>query len=454
MCFFFSFFKRHVGSIIRRIEGVIFYLLQRSQELNRTREKSKEASRTMSTVKTKKTNSDVTAKILQSSPQNDKREKKKKTKKKKHLENAKKKVSAKALIKNNVVLPPKNSQQFSANWKTLQEALKLNSMAKSEEPKDKDATLGVSSNEAGAKKERGISQQGAAVRRAKRKAPVEENANGGTHEHNGSIPPHTSRSQHSKKKRPVGESDRKISEEDIWFDDVDPDDIEATLGPEAADIVRKRQGIKKMDAKSTDRLLVRNGAFDGLTKVVAMDCEMVGVGPDGEDSIVARASLVNQFGKCVYDKYVKPTERVTDYRTQVSGIRPKDIEDGENFLTVQKEVAEILNGRVLVGHAIHNDLKILFLDHPKKMIRDTQKYKPFKKIVKSGRPSLKLLCDKILNVKVQQGEHSSVQDAQATMRLYTLVKKEWERSVKAGHKNGYPEERERKTVVPKNKSNG
>lgn len=58
---------------------------------------------------------------------------------------------------------------------------------------------------------------------------------------------------------------------------------------------------------------------------------MVGVGFDGEDSIVARVSLVNRFGKCIYDKYVKPTERVTDYRTKVSGIRPKDIENGQVF---------------------------------------------------------------------------------------------------------------------------
>lgn len=68
-----------------------------------------------------------------------------------------------------------------------------------------------------------------------------------------------------------------------------------------------------------------------LTKAVAIDCEMVGVGPDGEDSILARVSLVNQFGKCIYDKYVKPTEKVTDYRTAVSGIRPQDIKDGESW---------------------------------------------------------------------------------------------------------------------------
>ncbi|CAF94627.1 unnamed protein product, partial [Tetraodon nigroviridis] len=281
--------------------------------------------------------------------------------------------------------------------------------------------------------------------------------------------------------------------DDLWFDDVDPDDIEAAIGAEAAEMMRKKQGIKKND-KNPETALVKEKAFDGplgicvlsviiyrqkwrnlpgekknnpvmfphllsLTKVVAIDCEMVGVGPDGEDSILARVSLVNQFGKCIYDKYVKPTERVTDFRTAVSGIRPQDIKSGEEVKTVQREVADILKGRTVVGHAIHNDLKILLLDHPKKKIRDTQKYKPFRKAVQSSRPSLKVLCREILNVKVQEGEHSSVsafictsadasvagcslstdlllclhqvQDAQATMRLYTMVKKQWEAEIKA-----------------------
>lgn len=66
-----------------------------------------------------------------------------------------------------------------------------------------------------------------------------------------------------------------------------------------------------------------------LTKAVAMDCEMVGVGPSGQDSILARVSIVNLFGKCIYDKYVKATEPVTDYRTTISGIRPQDLKRGQ-----------------------------------------------------------------------------------------------------------------------------
>nr|XP_009932960.1 PREDICTED: RNA exonuclease 4 [Opisthocomus hoazin] len=234
-----------------------------------------------------------------------------------------------------------------------------------------------------------------------------------------------------KRRKDEEPAEQQPKEPEIWFDDVDPKDIEAAIGPEAAKIARKNLGLEPdRHKKSVEQALVKEKASEGLTRAVAMDCEMVGVGPKGEDSIVARVSIVNQFGKCVYDKYVKPTEEVTDYRTAVSGIRPENINTGEDFKTVQKEVADILKGRILVGHALRNDLKVLFLDHPQKKIRDTQRYKPFRQRVKTGRPSLKLLCERLLDVQVQTSEHCSIQDAQAAMRLYTLEKKKWEAAVK------------------------
>ncbi|KAJ8261355.1 hypothetical protein COCON_G00170780 [Conger conger] len=362
-------------------------------------------------------------------------------------------------------LPPKDPQLFSTNWKTLQETLKMSTKVKSTaaDQVDKDQS---SSQGKVQKKHSGHIPNKTGKPQVCPKNSLKLNENGSQPSvskpskglkrkcTDGKVPTETTEPKSKKKKEKKAEEQavKKPTEEDLWFDDVDPDDIEATVGTEAADIIRRRRGTKT-DRQSTDAALVKDRAFEGLTKAVAMDCEMVGVGPDGEESIVARVSLVNQFGKCIYDKYVKPTERVTDYRTAFSGIRPKDIINGENVKTVQKDVADILQGRVLVGHAIHNDLKILFLDHPKKKIRDTQKYKPFKKTVKSGRPSLKLLCEKILHVKVQQGEHSSVQDAQATMRLYTLVKKQWEMDIKARHKTAEStkEKTERKPRLPKSK---
>lgn len=65
-----------------------------------------------------------------------------------------------------------------------------------------------------------------------------------------------------------------------------------------------------------------------LTKVLGLDCEMVGVGPDGKESALARVSIVNQHGECVYDKFVLPGDEVTDYRTMFSGIRPHNLKNG------------------------------------------------------------------------------------------------------------------------------
>ncbi|XP_076337799.1 RNA exonuclease 4-like isoform X2 [Tachypleus tridentatus] len=204
---------------------------------------------------------------------------------------------------------------------------------------------------------------------------------------------------------------------DVWFDDVDKDLLDLPMA------------VASLVESGHSEYLVKEGSFSGLTKVIAMDCEMVGVGDSGKDSELARVSIVNLTGHCIYDKFVKPKERVTDYRTHVSGVRPADLEAGEEFSLVQKEVYDILKGRILVGHAVHHDLKVLFLDHPRNKIRDTAYYQPFKKMYNGKTPSLKKLAECLLGVKVQQGEHSSVQDAQAAMRLYTMYRSDWEAAV-------------------------
>ncbi|XP_059850204.1 RNA exonuclease 4 [Hypanus sabinus] len=355
------------------------------------------------------------------------------------------------------ILPPKDVAEYSSNWKALRQLLNQKSEEENKVPVSKFKKKRKEKKEhrqgtQGVKPEKGVERKTQSLSLAT-SAPVKENGmkldkkshQGTKHREtepgrNSQVPPDKDYSPHRKKRRktqPEPEPE-KPTEPDIWFDDVNPDDIEAAIGLEAANVARQRerapQGNPDPTQQSPEKLLVKDGAFEGLTKAIAMDCEMVGVGPDKVESILARVSIVNKFGKCIYDKYVKPTEKVTDYRTWVSGIRPEDVKNGEDFKVVQKEVADILKGRILVGHAVHNDLKILFLSHPKKRIRDTQKYKPFKALVKCGRPSLKHLCRQILKVKVQESEHSSVQDAQATMRLYTLARQQWEAGLKAKYR--------------------
>ena len=190
-------------------------------------------------------------------------------------------------------------------------------------------------------------------------------------------------------------------------------------------------------ARSIISSLVLEKSTSEPTKTVAIDCEMVGVGPRGSKDMLARVSIVNLFGHTLYDKFVQPMETVTDYRTFVSGITPTDLRNGEDFRVVQKEVCDLLKGRVLVGHAIKNDLKVLFLEHPAKDIRDTSKY--FKADVYGGHgtPSLRRLAQHLIGVTIQGKAHCSVEDARATMRLYTMFKKEWESEINARFRKKY-----------------
>ncbi|XP_027554940.1 interferon-stimulated 20 kDa exonuclease-like 2 [Neopelma chrysocephalum] len=48
------------------------------------------------------------------------------------------------------------------------------------------------------------------------------------------------------------------------------------------------------------------GAPPAPTKLLAMDCEMVGTGPGGRTSALARCSIVSYDGDVVYDRYVRP----------------------------------------------------------------------------------------------------------------------------------------------------
>jgi len=165
-------------------------------------------------------------------------------------------------------------------------------------------------------------------------------------------------------------------------------------------------------------------------EVVAIDCEMVGIHPDGQGNMLARVSVVNSKGETIYDKFVKPTVKVTDYRTPISGVRPEDIEHGEVFTKVKKEVSQILKNKLLIGHALEHDLRVLKISHPKHMIRDTSTYWQFKQLTDGRTPSLKRLTLHFLGASIQEGEHSSVQDAKAALQLYMLARKDWELMLK------------------------
>ena len=76
-------------------------------------------------------------------------------------------------------------------------------------------------------------------------------------------------------------------------------------------------------------------------KMVAIDCEMVGTGPKGRVSSLARCSIVNYNGDVLYDEYVLPPCYIVNYRTRWSGIRKCHMVNATPFKTARSQVRSV-----------------------------------------------------------------------------------------------------------------
>lgn len=195
-------------------------------------------------------------------------------------------------------------------------------------------------------------------------------------------------------------------------------------------------GLKNNSILTSDVGKENAGLTEGLEvgKYISVDCEMVGVGEGGYESALARVSLVDFHGRQVYDSYVKPKERVTDWRSSVSGITQRNMRFARDFEDVQTEVAAVLKDRILIGHDVKHDLDALMLTHPIMDIRDTAKFPGFRQYGNGKKPALARLSMEILGVEIQRGAHSSVEDAKVTMALFRKHKQAFD----VDHANRFP----------------
>ncbi|KAK1971028.1 exonuclease [Colletotrichum sublineola] len=195
-------------------------------------------------------------------------------------------------------------------------------------------------------------------------------------------------------------------------------------------------GLKRNSMLNSEKDKINAGLTEALDvgKYIAIDCEMVGVGQGGYESVLARVSIVDFHGRQVYDSYVRPQERVTDWRSAVSGILPKHMRFARDFDEVQTDVARLLKDRILVGHDIKHDLDVLKLSHPSKDVRDTSNYPAFRQYGNGRKPALRRLAEEVLGVTIQSGAHSSIEDARVTMLLFRKHKSGFD----VDHANRFP----------------
>ncbi|XP_059159294.1 uncharacterized protein LOC131943286 [Physella acuta] len=168
---------------------------------------------------------------------------------------------------------------------------------------------------------------------------------------------------------------------------------------------------------------------------VAIDCEMVGTGLNGRHSVLARCSVVDYNGKVLYDQYIRPEETITDYRTIWSGIRPSHMKTAVPIQQALPDIKRMLENKVIIGHAVYHDFKVLGWVPPYFMVRDTSTCKLLVEMASlQGRGnSLKKLSGALLDRHIQKNRkgHCSVEDSRATLDLFKLVRHEWEKELVA-----------------------
>ncbi|KUJ22632.1 uncharacterized protein LY89DRAFT_306635 [Mollisia scopiformis] len=194
-----------------------------------------------------------------------------------------------------------------------------------------------------------------------------------------------------------------------------------------------------MNAPSNQIMMPVGPHHDLLTEKIAIDCEMM---RSNIGQVLGRVSVINYNSQTIFDTFVCYPQpiHVTNTSEQYSGIRWSDIDPqngAQPFLQVQAQLVEIFRGRIVIGHDIEKDLRVIRMDlqthtlrlegvyqieTPVKLdmkTRDTQKYTGYSQYaIGPHGPSLKTLALEVLGRPIKMGRISSVEDAVATMAVY------------------------------------
>ncbi|THH33563.1 hypothetical protein EUX98_g672 [Antrodiella citrinella] len=140
-------------------------------------------------------------------------------------------------------------------------------------------------------------------------------------------------------------------------------------------------------------------------QIIGLACTVVGVGPGGSTHMLARVAVVDYRGQTLFEAYVLPTMPVSDYRTSTTGIEAEHLapDSALPFQDVQNRVADLMKGKVVVGHSLWLDLSVLGIPHPAVATRDVALYQPFRNALRSPNQvvGLQTLMWRLMNRRAQ-----------------------------------------------------
>ncbi|PVF98840.1 hypothetical protein CPB86DRAFT_806577 [Serendipita vermifera] len=166
------------------------------------------------------------------------------------------------------------------------------------------------------------------------------------------------------------------------------------------------------------------------TKYVGLCCTSVGISTLGSVNMLARVALCDYWGQDLFTTFVQPTAEVTNYRTSMTGITAAELTGASSlpFNTVQQKVAELIEGKILVGYCIWMDLSVLGLAHPNSHIRDVALYVPFRHTLGSLDQIVRLptMMWMLMRRRIGESTHNPAEDAYAVIDLFRSAEPQWE----------------------------
>jgi RNA exonuclease 4 len=175
--------------------------------------------------------------------------------------------------------------------------------------------------------------------------------------------------------------------------------------------------------------------WERVTELMAFDCEFskknchaTGV----NTNMPGRVSVTNSKGEVVYDVFAyHPYKRGHHYWTEKRhkgfGCYEEDVKRSHGarpIAEVEENLHYLFQDAVMIGHATKNDLGLfegwVFDGVPFRDTQEADEYREYASPRSPYGPALRNLARYALGYEIQGKEHSSVEDARATMELYLL----------------------------------
>lgn len=163
-------------------------------------------------------------------------------------------------------------------------------------------------------------------------------------------------------------------------------------------------------------------------KVIVLDCEMAYSDHDTDEAV--SICIVDFFtGEVLMNKLVKPHEVIVEHRSRTHGITRKGLNTAlrqgqtlNGWRETRKELfTHIDSNTVIIGHAVHNDLRVLRVCHTKvldTMILTNNAVSGGERLSRRNW-SLQSLCEELfgLHIRASSKKHSALEDTMAAREI-------------------------------------